>query len=1188
MAKLIRPSSPSSVILRVKLMDSTSISGAGLTGVTSGSAGLTISTLRSDESSPVVYGASSATIEDIATFGTYVSPTSGKCRFKEISSSLLPGIYELQLDNTRYAAPGTIVAIFGAANLAQADYEVQCENLSVSVSGVNPLVRVMLSASQPDYNVAKETSATANMNSIMGYVSSVSGNVWSNATRTLTGSVSLDPATRVVLSASQPDYTPATSLEATNIYNRIGTPISGSISNDIQNISTAVVAGVPQNYTSISGTLVNGTSITGSYVDTKLINNVYWTTAPSGTQLGGFGLNESLYFNVGSTRVSQISIAGRFQNATGSARSVDVWAYSYTTSGYTSISNTVIRMNHSTTDQIYSYTLLPEHQDTNGNCIIRLTSTSTSTGDRLYVDQMLVKAVAAGATANEIATAVSNKMIYSYYDGHIWIDTENGFPGTDLGVHGLPTHPVNNLNDAVVLATALGTKTFFIRTESSIQLNQNFDGWVFDGWGYYVDLNGWNISDTVFRNSHVSGASVSGATDGDMHFDNCYVENSSLSNAVLRKCILTGTMNLLSQNNIFDECIDGTNSLSTPIIEFHDGAELQMRKYSGGIQFNSMNASTDIVIDGAGRIIVDSSCVGGKLTVRGHFTITDNSSGLVSITKEAMFNVNQPLILTSAYDAAKSAAQEISATANKNLILSSITTISGDVDTLLTANHGAGNWGAGEVTVGPVVLSGTQPYYAPATMQIIATISGDVDTLLTANHGAGNWGAGEVTVGPVVLSGTQPYYAPARITDPLILTSAYDAAKTAMQANTPVVLSASQPNYDIARETSATANKNSIMGYVSTVSGDVWTNVNRTLTGNVSLEPTTRVVLSAAQPDYSVAKETSATANKNSIVGYITTVSGDVWTNVNRTLTSSVTLDPAARVVLSASQPDYSVAKETSATANKNSIVGYITTVSGDVWTNVNRTLTGNVSLDPTTRVVLSASQPDYSVAKETSATANKNSIMGYITTVSGDVWVNVNRTLTSSVTLDPAARVVLSASQPDYSVAKETSATANKNSIMSYVSTVSGNVWTNTERTLTDSVTLDPNTRVVLSATQSDYNIPESVDLYLTQEHGAGNWDAVNENPVVLSGTQPYYAPALVGSEMSLSLASISAIQDGLVKHSDTIDGKTVDYVLEAIMAMANGNFSISGDTLTLYKRDNSTPFSVMTKTSTSRSRTI
>lgn len=86
----------------------------------------------------------------------------------------------------------------------------------------------------------------------------------------------------------------------------------------------------------------------------------------------------------------------------------------------------------------------------------------------------------------------------------------------------------------------------------------------------------------------------------------------------------------------------------------------------------------------------------------------------------------------------------------------------------------------------------------------------------------------------------------------------------------------------------------------------------------------------------------------------------------------------------------------------------------------------------------------------------------------------------------------------------------------------------------------------------------------------------------VMLSAGQPDYAPAIAGDEMSL-IPSLSA---SILKHEDLIDGMTIDYILEAGMAMVNGNFSISGDSMTLYRRDGITPFTTIDRTLTTRTR--
>lgn len=120
--------SATSVILRVKLLDSGVTTGAGLTGLTEASSGLKISTIADTESAATSYTSAGSTIESITTLGTYAAPTATKCRFKEVSSSNHPGVYEIHLANARFSvasARSLLVSVSGATNLAQCDFVVQ-------------------------------------------------------------------------------------------------------------------------------------------------------------------------------------------------------------------------------------------------------------------------------------------------------------------------------------------------------------------------------------------------------------------------------------------------------------------------------------------------------------------------------------------------------------------------------------------------------------------------------------------------------------------------------------------------------------------------------------------------------------------------------------------------------------------------------------------------------------------------------------------------------------------------------------------------------------------------------------------------------------------------------------------------------------------------------------------------------
>jgi hypothetical protein len=113
-----------SIILRVKILDSSATTGAGLTGLTSASAGLIISTIADNEDTATTYTQAGSTIETIATLGTYEAPTATKCRFKEVDAAGHPGVYEIQLADARFSvasAKSLLVSVSGAANAAETD-----------------------------------------------------------------------------------------------------------------------------------------------------------------------------------------------------------------------------------------------------------------------------------------------------------------------------------------------------------------------------------------------------------------------------------------------------------------------------------------------------------------------------------------------------------------------------------------------------------------------------------------------------------------------------------------------------------------------------------------------------------------------------------------------------------------------------------------------------------------------------------------------------------------------------------------------------------------------------------------------------------------------------------------------------------------------------------------------------------
>ena len=202
MPKLLFGVSPTSNVIRVKLMDSTSTTGGGLTGLTSSSSGLKVAVIGISASSPTTYTAAGSTIDTIATLGTWAAPTTNHCRFKEIDATNMPGVYELQFSDTVFSSyASVIISISGATNLAQFDTEIQCQNTPANVININGTAQtardigasVLLSPGTGTGQISLASGAvTVGTNSdktgyalTSGEESSIATAVWAATTRTL-------------------------------------------------------------------------------------------------------------------------------------------------------------------------------------------------------------------------------------------------------------------------------------------------------------------------------------------------------------------------------------------------------------------------------------------------------------------------------------------------------------------------------------------------------------------------------------------------------------------------------------------------------------------------------------------------------------------------------------------------------------------------------------------------------------------------------------------------------------------------------------------------------------------------------------------------------------------------------------------------------------------------------------------
>jgi len=164
--------------IMVFLGDNTKTDGSGKTGLTYNTSGLIIATRADNEASATVYKQADGNIEDISTLGTFAAPTSGKCRFKEVDATNMPGIYEIQLPDARLSvasARDMVIMVSGGGvvptpmhvPLLAYDLYSASPSVSLTAAAVDAILDEAMSGHTTDGSLAKLIS---DMNTLIGLI----------------------------------------------------------------------------------------------------------------------------------------------------------------------------------------------------------------------------------------------------------------------------------------------------------------------------------------------------------------------------------------------------------------------------------------------------------------------------------------------------------------------------------------------------------------------------------------------------------------------------------------------------------------------------------------------------------------------------------------------------------------------------------------------------------------------------------------------------------------------------------------------------------------------------------------------------------------------------------------------------------------------------------------------------------
>jgi len=223
--------------------------------------------------------------------------------------------------------------------------------------------------------------------------------------------------------------------------------------------------------------------------------------------------------------------------------------------------------------------------------------------------------------AIELDLSMGRLVAQQSFRGAVWVDTIAGQAGTDLPA-GTPNNPVNNLADALVIASA--NQISELRIRGTITLDQPAPGFNFQGNPFgTLDLGGQDVNFASMQQLQVTGAGT-----GEVFVENCIFVGVSGIHGRFNQVGFQGTFApsagvlLVNDSGKSDPNID-------PVFDLSSGVSGAIREWSGGIQVENVAQPGQVVsLDiSAGRVGLGATNTDGTITVRGVVDLDDQSAG---------------------------------------------------------------------------------------------------------------------------------------------------------------------------------------------------------------------------------------------------------------------------------------------------------------------------------------------------------------------------------------------------------------------------------------------------------------------------------------------------------------------------------------------------------------------------------
>lgn len=243
-------------------------------------------------------------------------------------------------------------------------------------------------------------------------------------------------------------------------------------------------------------------------------------------------------------------------------------------------------------------------------------------------------------TANSAGLTFSTQINEQSFAGYVWINTVNGLSGTSFP-RGTPTDPVDNWDDADVIADTLRLERFKLAHMIIMPVAENLDGYTIEGLnpvGSQIGFQGGSCMNMSLSNLSFGGL----MGEGFFSARECVLGTTMSLEAGLFECVLNGNIQLdatpVGPADIsFMNCVSGFPG-NTPFVLDCNGttADIQFRNWSGGMQIQNFTNSFMSIDMAQGKVILDASCTGGQILLRGLGELEDNSGAGCTVIRTGL------------------------------------------------------------------------------------------------------------------------------------------------------------------------------------------------------------------------------------------------------------------------------------------------------------------------------------------------------------------------------------------------------------------------------------------------------------------------------------------------------------------------------------------------------------------------